>query len=400
MFFAYYAVALLLSRSAQRGVIAAVSLLAVAAAARYSIPEALAKGIASAVLFAAFLAAMQMLRIALDSSPLSERLRVHFTALPQPEQQDAVTLRTHLVSSVLGAGGLATVVPLVDVECSPERRRELAESALRGLGLAVLWSPFFVAMAVSTRLARDTSLIAAIASGLAMALAGLALSHVLFGGLLRASWLLPLRRTILESAVLAAAIVLADRIWGIGNLEAVVLGIPIVAAAIAWGELRTGPMRLCRRWLFSLEAIAVEALVVGTAMILGEVAKELLAHGIVAIPNGIDAWPIALLIALPPVLMLGTSLLGLHPIISASCLLPLLASVEKLHSLVATGSVLLGWMLCVVLSTFVVPVMYAATLFEVRQGDLARGRNLRYCAAFSPIALAYLWALNWTLTAH
>ncbi len=400
VFFAYYAVALLLSRSAQRGVIAAVSLLAVAAAARYSIPEALAKGIASAVLFAAFLAAMQMLRIALDSSPLSERLRVHFTALPQPEQQDAVTLRTHLVSSVLGAGGLATVVPLVDVECSPERRRELAESALRGLGLAVLWSPFFVAMAVSTRLARDTSLIAAIASGLAMALAGLALSHVLFGGLLRASWLLPLRRTILESAVLAAAIVLADRIWGIGNLEAVVLGIPIVAAAIAWGELRTGPMRLCRRWLFSLEAIAVEALVVGTAMILGEVAKELLAHGIVAIPNGIDAWPIALLIALPPVLMLGTSLLGLHPIISASCLLPLLASVEKLHSLVATGSVLLGWMLCVVLSTFVVPVMYAATLFEVRQGDLARGRNLRYCAAFSPIALAYLWALNWTLTAH
>ncbi|MCC7194157.1 MAG: hypothetical protein IT356_01245 [Gemmatimonadaceae bacterium] len=398
-FFAYFTVALLLSRPAQRGVIAVVSLLAVAAAARYSVPETLERGIGSAVLFAAFLSAMQMLRVALETSPLAERMRDRFMALPQPEQHDAMTLRTHLVSSVLGAGGLATVVPLVDAGRSPDIRRGLAESALRGVGLAVLWSPFFVAMAVSTRLARDTSLVAAVGSGLAMALAGLALSHALYGGRLRASWLLPLRRTIVESAALAAAIVMANRLWGIGNLEAVALGIPIIAAAIAWREMRSDPARLGRRWLSSLEAISVEALVVGSAMVLGEVAKELLARGVVAIPSGIAAWPTPLLIALPPVLMLGTSLLGLHPIISASCLLPLLASVERLHSLAATGSVLLGWMLCVVLSTFVVPVMYAATLFDVRQGELARGRNLRFCAVFAPIALAYLWALDWALGA-
>jgi hypothetical protein len=399
-FIVYFTVAFLLSRPAQRGVIAAVTLLAIGAAAHFSVPDALAKGIASAVLFAAFLAAMQMLRVALETSPLMDTLRNHFTALPRREQHDSMTLRTHLISSVLAAGGLAAVAPLVDAERSPERRREMAESALQGFGLVVLWSPFFVAMAVSTRLARDTSLVAAILSGLVMALAGLALSHVLYGGRLRGSWLSPLRRTILESAVLAAAIVLANRIWGIGNLEAVVLGIPALAAAIAWRDLRADPARLGRRWLVSLEAIAVEALVVGSAMVLGEVAKELLAQGVVAIPSGMGAWPTPLLIALPPTLMLGTSLLGLHPIISASCLLPLLASVEKLQSLVATGSVLLGWMLCVVLSTFVVPVMYAATLFEVRQGELARGRNLRFCAAFAPVALIYLWTLNWALGAH
>jgi hypothetical protein len=400
VFIVYFTVAFLLSRAAQRGIVAAVTLLAIGAALHYSVPGALTKGIASAVLFAAFLAAMQMLRVALETSPLMGTLRNQFTALPRREQHDSMTLRTHLISSVLGAGGLATVAPLVDAEQTPERRREMAESALQGFGLVVLWSPFFVAMAVSTRLARDTSLGAAILSSLVMALAGLALSHALYGGRLSASWLSPLRRTIFESAVLAAAIILANRIWGIGNLEAVVLGIPVLATAIAWRELRADPARLGRRWLVSLEAIAVEALVVGSAMVLGEVVKELLALGIVAMPGGMGAWPTPLLIALPPALMLGASLLGLHPIISASCLLPVLASVEKLNSLVATGSVLLGWMLCVVLSTFVVPVMYAATLFEVRQGELARGRNLRFCAAFAPLALAYLWALNWTLGPH
>lgn len=151
---------------------------------------------------------------------------------------------------------------------------------------------------------------------------------------------------------------------------------------------------MARRWFDSLETIAVEALVVGAAMLLGEVIKELLAQGLLSIPSVAAGWPVPVLIALLPLVMLLTSLMGLHPIISASCMLPVLASVPELHSLVATGSVLLGWMLCVVLSGFVVPVLYAAILFEVRERELVRGRNLRFCAIFTPIALLYLWGLN------
>src|SRR3990170_446156 len=61
-FLAYFVVALVLSRPAQRWIIAAISAAAVAAALHFSVPAALAKGVESAVLFAAFLAAMQMLR--------------------------------------------------------------------------------------------------------------------------------------------------------------------------------------------------------------------------------------------------------------------------------------------------------------------------------------------------
>lgn len=399
LFLVYFAVALAIARPAQRWVIVGVSGFAAVAALYYAVPSALVTGIESAVLFAAFLGAMQMLRVALDASPDMVALRSHFAGLPSDQQHDSLVLRTHLVSSVLGAGGLAVVAPLLDRERSDRQRREFAESALQGVGLAVLWSPFFVAMAVCTRLARDVTLRSAVLNGLIMAGIGLALSHFRYGGRLSLGPLRPLRRTLVEVAVLAAAIILANHFWGFGNLEAAVLGVPLVSACLARRELRMGVLRMGRRWFVSLGTIAVEALVVGAAMVLGDVIKELLAQGVIAIPHGAGAWPIPILIVIPPVLMLLTSLMGLHPIVSASCLLPLLASVHRLDSLVATGSVLLGWMLCVVLSGFVVPVMYAANLFAVQQHQLVRGRNLQFCAAFVPLAFVYLWALNLLLGA-
>jgi hypothetical protein len=370
-FVAYFLGVLATAGASQRWVIAGVSATAVALAWRYSVPDALLSGIRSAVLFAAFLATMQMLRVALESSALVGEVRSHFARLSSREQHDSVLLRAKLVASVLGAGALAVVAPILAPDVSGERRKEFAQSALQGIGLAVLWSPFFVAMAVATRFVTGVSLGVAVANGLVMGAIGFALSHFLYGERGRLRALLATRRTLVEAAILAGAIILANYALGLSSLEAVVIG-----------------------WVSTLESIAVEALVVGSALVLGEVVNELVRSGVLAIPHGPEAWPVIVLIALPPFLMLGISLLGLHPIVTASCLLPLLTSIDKLHGLVVIGSVLLGWMLSVVLSTFVVPVMYAATVFGVRHGELVRGRNLRFCAAFVPIAVAYLWALN------
>ena len=393
-FIVYFGAALAYARAAQRWVIGAVSLVAVALAVRHGIPEALLSGVQSAVLFAAFLATMQLLRVALASGPLVADLRSQFAQLSSREQHDSVLLRAHLVASVLGAGALAVVAPVLAPDVSGERRSEFARSALQGIGLAVLWSPFFVAMAVATRFVPGVGLGTAVANGLAMAVLGVVLSHVLYGErghfrVLFATW-----RTVVEVAVLAAAIIVANRLWGLSSLEAVVLGIPVLSLWLARGDLQKDSGAVGRRWVGTLESIAVEALVVGAALVLGEVFNELLLRGIVVIPRGPEGWPVPLLIAMPALLMLSTSLLGLHPIVSASCVLPVLSSIAKLHGLVMIGSVLLGWMLCVMLSAFVVPVMYAATVFEVEQRDLVRGRNLRYCAAFVPLALFYLWSLN------
>ncbi len=394
-FAAYFVAALAGALPSQRLVIVAVTGAAVALAAWHSAFSALRSGVHSAVLFAAFLSTMQMLRVALETSPLLGEVRSHFARMTSGQQHDSALLRTHLVASVLGAGGLAALAAMVPPGTTDTRRCEFAQSGLQGIGLAALWSPFFVAMVVATRFVPGASLGRAVASGLGMALLGLLLSHALYGARRDAAPLLrSLRRTAVEVAVLAAGIIVANAVWGVTSLEAVVLGIPLVSAWVARRALRDRPGALAVRWFRSLESVAVEAVVVGAAMILGEVINVLLGQGLVAIPRGAEAWPIPVLIALPPLVMLATSRAGLHPIVSASCLLPALAAIDKLHGLAVTGSVLLGWMLCVLLSRFVAPVMFAAALFDVPQAKLVGGRNLRFSACFAALAVLYLWSLN------
>ncbi|VTU38322.1 hypothetical protein [Variovorax sp. PBL-E5] len=394
----YFGAAFIVSQPALRVVVALVTLSAVGVAIWRDIPLALVDGARSAILFSAFLAAMQLLKVSLEVDPRMHRLRSHHSALDAGQQHDSLMLRTHLVGAIFGAGGLAVVSPILAPERPRDQRTTSAESALQGLGLAVLWSPFFVAMAVCTRLLAGIALGPAVLNGVAMGAIGLVLSHGLYGGRIRSAWLTPLFRALVETLLLAAAIVAFHEVWGIGNLEAVVIGVPVLALVIARHALRAQAMNLAARWCNSLEAIAAEALVVGAALVLGEVLKALLAQGVIGLPAGTAAWPLPVLLLMPTVLMLLTSLIGLHPIISASLLLPLLGSVNTLHPVVAAGSVLLGWMMCVVLSRFVVPVMYAAGLFGVSSNELVRGRNLRFCALYVPFALVYLWILNAVLT--
>lgn len=394
LFAVHFVVALSVARVSHRVMIVSVTVLAVVIALFYGVSKALLSGIQSAVLFAAFLGVMQMLRVALDLNPGMATIRSQFASLSAPDQHDALLLRTHLISAILAAGALAAVAPLHDEARPDAERRRFAESALQGLGLAVLWSPFFVAMAICTRLLPDLPLISAVGDGIAMAGIGLLLSHGLYGGSVRLASLKPLLRVVIEVVVLAGAIVTANHVWGIGSLEAAVLGIPVVSAWLARADIRRQARTVARRWVDSLGSIAVEALVVGVAMVLAEVIRTLLSSGLITVPHVAQAWPLPLLIALPPLVMLATSFVGVHPIISASCLLPALSAVNRLDSVVAAGSVLLGWMLCVVLSGFVVPVMFAANLFAVNHRHLTIGRNLRFCSAYVPLAICYLWALN------
>ena len=61
-------------------------------------------------------------------------------------------------------------------------RRRFALSALRGMNLAPLWSPFFVAMALASAYLPSVSLIQIMPVGLITAMASLVVSILFFGG--------------------------------------------------------------------------------------------------------------------------------------------------------------------------------------------------------------------------
>lgn len=360
----------------------------------YAVPAAARRGAESGLLAAAFLATLQMLRIALETSPNIHVERADIEALDERRLHDAALARSYLLASVLAAGALAVLGPLLAPDAEPARRRAFAESALQGVALAVLWSPFFVAMAVCTRLVPEPSLASVMASGLAMALAGIVMSHLAFGRRGGPYPFASLKRTAVQAALFAGGIAVANQLFGLGNLEAIVLGVPLVALVLARRELHAAPLQLARRWGASLEAICVEALFVIAALMLGEVIGALIAAGVIALPSGFAAAPPYALVVVPSVVMVGLALVGLHPIVSGSALLPLLASLGTLHELVVIGSVMVGWMLCVVLSAFVVPVMFAAAIFRTRSRDLVLGRNLVFSAGFFAIGIGYLCVLQ------
>ncbi|WBY01061.1 hypothetical protein PE066_16550 [Ramlibacter tataouinensis] len=396
----YFVAGFAVARTAVR-VVAAIALLAAGLLAlQFGIAGSLLSGARSAALFIAFLATMQMLKVGIELRPGLERIRREHEALASREQHDAMLLRSWLAGSIFAAGTLAIVAPLVGPERAPAERRLLGQSALQGVGLALLWSPFFVAMAVCLKLSAGITLGAALANGVAMALLGLVISHVAFGGRLRAAWVAPLWRVFVATIAMALAIVVMHRTLGLSNSEAIVVGVPLVALLTAFQAVKTSPRSVALRWHASLEAIAAEALVVSASLILGEVIKDLLALGVVRLPAGMLTWPEPFLIVWPALVMVALSVAGFHPIIGASLLFPLQSSLPMLHPVVAAGSVLTGWMLAILLSTFAVPVMFAATLFRVAPRELVLGAGLRFALLYTPVAWFYLWILNFLLGAN
>lgn len=387
-------VAFAISRTVLRVVTSVALVAALGLAASHGMSASLLAGARSAGLFVAFLATMQMLKVAIELGSGLERIRRDHEALDTGAQHDAMALRAWLMASIFAAGTLAIVSPLVGPERTTPDRTRLAQSALQGVGLALLWSPFFVAMAVCTRLSTNLSLGAALANGVAMALLGLALSHLLFGGRLRTDWMRPLARVFAGSVGMAGAILVIHSVWGLGNSEAIVACVPFVALFIARGALRASPRLVAKRWLDSLEAIAGEAMLVSASLVLGEVMKDLLAQGALRMPAAMMAWPQLPLIVWPALVMVALSAAGFHPIIGATLLFPLQGALPQLHPVVAAGSVMAGWMLSILLSRFAVPVMFAAAMFRVEARALVVGRGLRFGLLFAPVAWAYLWLLN------
>ncbi len=381
-------------------VLAATALVAAGALAwQFDIGGSLINGARSATLFVAFLATMQMLKVSIELGAGLEQVRRAQEALGAREQHDAMLFRSWLLGSIFAAGTLAVVAPLVGPDRPADQRRDMGQSALQGVGLALLWSPFFVAMAVCTRLTTGITLGAAVANGLALAMLGLVISHLDFGGRLQSRWMRPHGKVFVASAAMALAVVAANRAFGLSNSQAIVAGVPLVALFLARRAVRAGPRSAGVRWLGSLEAIAGEALLISASLVLGEVIKDLTAQGVVSLPAALLAWPEPALIVWPALVMVALSVAGFHPIIGASLLFPLQSSLAVLHPVVAGGSVLVGWMLAVQLSTFAVPVMFAASLFRVRPPDLVRGAMWRFAMLFTPAAWLHLWLLNHLLRA-
>lgn len=366
--------------------------------------DAVLRGLEAGLVIGAFMPTIMLLRATANASPMLDVARQRIERWSGPQREVWVQAVSHLLGSFLMVGGYAIARSALPERIDAATREQLAQGAVRGLGLAVCWSPFFLAGAIASQIVHGVSAWQLIALGLVFASLGWTLSYFLFFRALGWGEIAVPARSVagfaVPSAALAALVILMCLVTGLKSLEAIVLALPVVCLAYLAG----------RGWKATREAVAPlrsalfhasdEVLIFTMAMCLGAVAAASGAGKLLSpLLAGLAGTPL-LLIAAEVALIAGAGIAGVHPIITATLMLPVLAEPNRmLAALVVAYMVVFGWTLSSLLAIWTLPVASAATCFEVPVGRLARGRNVRFVIWFGACGCLLLAGLNGVLMA-
>ena len=355
-------------------------------------------GLQAGTIFGAFIPTIMLLRATADESPLLQETRGRIDRWSGPQRELWVQGVCHLIGSFLMIGGYVIARSALPRDLDERSRLRFAESATRGLGLSVCWSPFFVSSAIASQLVPTIAAWKLVALGLAFALLGWALSAFSFREVRGPALSAAVRGAAafaLPSAVLVALVIALSLATGLRNLESVVLLIPVVCLLYLLKRGRPSLRRAFRRVPPTLARLSDEVIVITMAMCLGAVVGSAeLGRGMssaLATLGGVPSVLIAAEVAL--IAVLGFS--GVHPMISATLLLPLLAEAHRgVADLVLAYVVVFGWTLSSMVAIWTLPVASSATTFDVPVRRLALGRNLPFALAFAACGCLALALLN------
>jgi len=394
----YGLVALPLVGPASRRLAFGLALPALALAFLEGRPVLLLEGLDQALLFPAFLGTLTLVRALAAVHPAVERARERTERLPNEARALGFFLGGHLFGAVLTAGSFALLAPLADPRASEAERARLAAMALRGSCLAVLWSPFFVGMALVTRHLPELPLWRVTLLGLGLSLLALllTLAHDARGaGRFLIAALSALAPLLPPVGGAAAAIVLVASLTGLPSLAAVLLVTP--PAAALWLAVRpNGTARLVVARTFELTGrLAEEMLLVGVVTVLGRVvaASSGMAH--LAGPILAGALPGWLLLGAALAVIVLLAVAGLHPLASVAITMALLTEgPPPVTPLALAGLGLMGWALGTMLGSTSLSLLVARSAFELPARALSPGPNGRFVLLFGGLSVALLALLD------
>jgi len=361
--------------------------------------DALLSGFAKAQIFGAFLPSVLLLRATAEASPRIGAPRADLGRLGHAATQNWMQYGSHALGAVLNVGAASVLAPVVDREADPQRRLALARSSARGIGGAVMWSPFFLALAFIGQLVPHAPLWQSMAVGTGLAAMGLALSQWLFTPSLRlAEYRASLARLApLGPPMLVAigAVVGATVAFGWSGLQAVAVVVPVLCLAYA---IRLGPAEsrgIARRSWANFGRIGDELLVVVGATMLGAAVASLPAVrelGASVTPEMISG-PVLVAALVAVLLLLGQA--GLHPMIGASIVLPVVAAGPfGLCKAIVVAVGVFAWALNSSVSIWTMPVAVASSAFRVEPRQMVSRRSLQFMALHAVGGVLYLVAAN------
>jgi hypothetical protein len=361
-------------------------------------------GLRFALIFGAFLPTMFLARATADQNPEIERSRAAFTAIAPPRRSTGFLIGSHALGGILTAGTFAVVSAILPRDADEGERRRAALASLRGMNLSVLWSPFFVAMAVASHHVVGVPLWQTAALGLPLAAIGLAIAYAGFGGTTggwpalaqAAEALVPVVPLI---AIAGFCVVLVTGLTQLTSLQAVLLTVPPLCLLDIVRRGRRGfgvvAMPILAVTRASLGRINDDMVLATAAMVFGRVLEanpaitgffaDLAALGL----------PVVIMIAAAMAFMLLGSVAGVHPIVTMTLVLVTLGGeASRLAPVVLLELGLYGWSLGTMISMSSVSIAIAAAMFRVPVPSLAFAENLRFVLIFGLLSALLLALVN------
>lgn len=378
--------ALATSRGMARRMLALLGGAGLALAAATEAWASVLSGLDRAAGFAAFLACLYGLRAIVEASPSLPTVQSAFVAFRPAARRGALQLLGLVFAVPLAIGAVSVIAPLVAREENPAARQDIATWAMRGVGLALLCSPFTVAMGVAVSSLGDALPVAWLmlaGSSSVLLLAGIPflLGQCRFPASLPGAFWRALWRVLLPVVLLIGANMVLVFAGGLTPVQAAVLLIPLVGAAVA--ARRGAPARrqmlgtilaTCRR--FDSEI----AIFVGSLVFAAVVTAMPEVRGLVARLAGVLG-PGALI----GVTVIGIAVpatLGIHMVMTATILLtafgPFMPDLPHLVLLGLAG--LLGWSFGSMSASGSIAFLAAVNLLGVPVRALAFGANFRFMA--------------------
>ncbi|WP_238366866.1 hypothetical protein [Mesobacterium pallidum] len=358
----------------------------------------------------ALIIVLTLLRFAARSSPMI-RDAGEF-AVRQPPNRRFVLLASggHIFGILLNIGGylllLDTAMAGRIAKGTPDRIRDIqlrriTTAAMRGFAATILWSPLGLSLNLLLTLVPDVSLVHYLPYGL-----GVTLSYLVLGWIFdRIQNPMPSPGTIVQRGgkpsalvgllavlvAISASAALLEYLTRLPLRAAILIVVP--AFALGWSILGAGagqgPVRalqdLALRTARGFPGSVNEICIMGAAGFLGIVAVDLIPHAVIdgiVRGAGLEKGQLAAALA---IIVIGTSLIGINPLIIAAVLVTSVVQTEaEIQPILLILAIQVGWSLSLLLS----PVTSTVIVTAGATGQSAGTVGLRWNGPFVGTALA------------
>jgi len=357
------------------------------------------RGFQDAAVFMAFFGSIVLLRTLADRRPEISRARDLFTSLRTEQINGAFLVGAHVIGSILVIGVMAILAPVLKHDADALTRRRAAEVSQRGMCLAPLWSPFWIASAFATQQLPGVPAWEIMSLGLAMAAIGMVLAHIMYARDVGLSdlWraLLGFAPIVPTVALCAALITGLSAVAGLSTLKALIATIPFLAVlTLTAASMATLRAVTTETWRGS-SRISDEIIVVTAALVLGRVSQ--VAIGEIGIGETVAALTIPTWGVIASVIFIMTlaSLVGIHQLVSMIVVLVIVVPLDTgVNDTILMEAALIGWAFASMIGLTAVSTATASAMFGVPRIQLIFGPNLAFAAVFGALSVLLLSLVN------